>query len=40
VLSSDVLKEESLEEVFRVRVQMLSIDGKRVNIVLNLLSVR
>jgi hypothetical protein len=40
VLSSDVLKEESLEEVYRVRVQMLSIDGKRVNIVLNLLSVR
>lgn len=40
MLSSDVLKEESLEEVFRVRVQMLSIDGKRVNIVLNLLSVR
>jgi len=40
VLSSDVLKEESLEEVYRVRVQMLSVDGKRVNIVLNLLSVR
>lgn len=40
MLSSDVLKEESLEEVYRVRVQMLSIDGKRVNIVLNLLSVR
>jgi ABC-type enterochelin transport system ATPase subunit len=40
VLSSDVLKEESLEEVYRMRVQMLSIDGKRVNIVLNLLSVR
>jgi hypothetical protein len=35
-----VLKEESLEEVYRVRVQMLSVDGKRVNIVLNLLSVR
>lgn len=40
MLSSDVLKEESLEEVYRVRVQMLSVDGKRVNIVLNLLSVR